>query len=202
MRSTFGTSLATLTFPESAPRAPTALTAKAIAVGGPIAVCWKDNADNEDGFAIERKSTGDFAPVAKVGPNVNCHHDHAVEAGVTYTYRARSYVGAAHSEYSNAASATPGAAVTDGGAEPEDAGEEPVDEPIDSGRRADAGSRSGRLPLEDDQGELLEGSCACRAVRAPATRGMWATAGLLLVACVRRRRVRDEDAGRRSVTPV
>lgn len=70
-----------------------------------VQVYWQDNADNEDGFKVERGLNGiDFDQIATT--TYSYYADWDVEAGQTYYYRARAYNEAGNSEYSNIASST------------------------------------------------------------------------------------------------
>ncbi len=63
---------------------------------------WTDNADNEDGFSIERAPAGgSFAQIATVDENVTGYSDHHLSAQTTYQYRARAYNSQDNSDYSN-----------------------------------------------------------------------------------------------------
>jgi cellulose/xylan binding protein with CBM9 domain/fibronectin type III domain protein/galactose oxidase-like protein len=73
-----------------------------------INVCWTDNANNETGFKIERKTGagGTYAQIATVGANVTCYNDTGVAGSTTYYYRVRAYNGCGDSSYSTEANAT------------------------------------------------------------------------------------------------
>ncbi|MCI0690806.1 phytase [candidate division KSB1 bacterium] len=89
-----------------APNAPTQLSANAISSTA-IELAWNNASDNEDGFKIERRTTGAFAEIATLGPNTTGFSDNGLAAGTTYTYRVRAFNSAGNSGYSNEASATP-----------------------------------------------------------------------------------------------
>ena len=67
-----------------------------------IDLTWLDNADNEDGFKIERKigASGVYFEIATVGSNVESYHDSGLAAHTEYFYRIRAFKGAAGSLYS------------------------------------------------------------------------------------------------------
>jgi Chitobiase/beta-hexosaminidase C-terminal domain/Family of unknown function (DUF6298)/Putative collagen-binding domain of a collagenase len=79
-----------------------------------ITLAWVDNSDNENGFAIERKTGtgGAFAQIATVATSINSYTDSGVIAGNTYCYRVNAFNAAGASTYTNeacraAASPTP-----------------------------------------------------------------------------------------------
>ncbi|WP_421827111.1 cellulose binding domain-containing protein [Larkinella sp.] len=79
--------------------APTNLT---LSGNGQPALTWKDNADNETGFTIQRKAAGgSFTDLATVVANVTTFTDLTAQAGVTYTYRVYASNGRGKSAYSN-----------------------------------------------------------------------------------------------------
>ncbi len=65
-----------------------------------ITLTWKDNATNENGFAIERSNGGAFERISLVNTNINTYTDKDLSEG-TYSYRVRAYDGSVYSEYSN-----------------------------------------------------------------------------------------------------
>ena len=71
------------------------------AVAGQLQLAWTDNADNEDGFKIERRTgtTGTYAEVTTVGPDVTSYTDSGLADGVTYCYRVRAFNSAGDSAY-------------------------------------------------------------------------------------------------------
>ena len=73
-----------------------------------ISLLWRDNANNEDGFKIERStsSSSGFVQVGSVGANVTNWIDSGLSAGTTYYYRVCAYKGSNNSSYSNIALAT------------------------------------------------------------------------------------------------
>ena len=92
----------------SAPAAPTALNAVA-ASSNQINLSWTDNANNEDGFKVER-CTGagctNFGQIAQPGANVTTFNNSGLAASTTYRYRIRSYNATGNSGYSNTSEAT------------------------------------------------------------------------------------------------
>jgi probable HAF family extracellular repeat protein len=65
---------------------------------------WTDNANNENGFKIERSRDGaTFTQVATVGPNLTSYVDAGLARSTTYYYRLRAYNNAGNSPYSNTA---------------------------------------------------------------------------------------------------
>ncbi|MBD3243493.1 MAG: hypothetical protein GF331_23080 [Chitinivibrionales bacterium] len=68
-----------------------------------IGLAWKDNADNEDGFVIERRYDGEsWQVVDTVAPDVTSYMDTVRWVGV-FTYRVRCFAGTDWSGYSNEA---------------------------------------------------------------------------------------------------
>src|SRR5262245_772157 len=66
---------------------------------------WTDNANNEDGFEIERKigENGTFGQIAIVGANLNLYTDDNLIPGTTYCYRVRAFNTFGKSGYSDEA---------------------------------------------------------------------------------------------------
>jgi hypothetical protein len=90
------------------PAAPTNLTASAVS-SSQINLNWIDNANNEDGFKVERCQASDctnFTQIATVGPNVTTFANTGLEANTTYFYRVRAYNSVDDSSYSNTANDT------------------------------------------------------------------------------------------------
>ncbi len=71
-----------------------------------ISLNWTDNASDELGFKIERKTTGSYVEIATVGENVTSYDNTGLTPSTKYTYRIISYNAAGNSGYSNEASAT------------------------------------------------------------------------------------------------
>ena len=103
------------TTPQALPAAPTNLTASAVSVSQ-IDLAWTDNANNEDGFKIERcTGTGctSFAQITSVVSNVVTYSDASLTAETTYCYRVRAFNAGGDSDYSNTACATTQASPTE-----------------------------------------------------------------------------------------
>lgn len=90
-----------------APDAPSDLVAT-LNGSSTISLAWADNANNEDGFKIERKAgSGNFSEIATVGANVTNYDNTGLAGGVTFTYRVRAHrSNNAYSAYTNESSAT------------------------------------------------------------------------------------------------
>lgn len=70
-------------------------------VNGDIRLSWTDNANNEEGFLIQRSSNGtDFDTLATIGANLTEYVDTAVAADETYYYRIHAFN--AHGYYGEA----------------------------------------------------------------------------------------------------
>ncbi len=99
------------------PAAPSGLTATAVS-SSQINLGWTDNASNETGFKIERRTgTAAYAQVATVGANATSYSNTGLAANTLYTYRVRATNGAGDSATSNEASATTSS--SSGGADPD-----------------------------------------------------------------------------------
>lgn len=85
-----------------APNPPTNLTASVISTTQ-VNLQWTDNATNETGYKIQRKTTGgDFTDVASTGADIASHSDLGLTPNTTYTYRVYAYNSAGNSlQYSN-----------------------------------------------------------------------------------------------------
>lgn len=93
--------------PPVPPSAPTQLTATT-ASGSEIDLAWTDNADNEDGFTIERSPGGQntWTEIATIEADVTTHSDTGLATDTTYDYRVRAFNTGGTSTWSNTASAT------------------------------------------------------------------------------------------------
>jgi len=92
--------------PTEAPAAPSALTASVQGVDA-IDLSWTDNADNEFGFKVERRSGGGaFSEIATVDRDGTTYTDTELSSGTAYTYRVRAWNSAGDSGYSGEASAS------------------------------------------------------------------------------------------------
>lgn len=95
-----------LTVPETAPAAPTNLVATAPA-SARVELTWKDNADNESGFRLERKTgSGTFAKVADIAKNTQSYDDTGLMPATSYAYRIVAVNAAGDSDPSNEANVT------------------------------------------------------------------------------------------------
>ena len=94
--------------PDTAPSAPTALSATA-ASDTEIDLAWSDQSNNEDGFKIERSLTGadgTWAEVASLGMDETTYTDSSLTAVTTYYYRVMATNGVGDSAYAGPANAT------------------------------------------------------------------------------------------------
>ncbi|MDD5595136.1 MAG: fibronectin type III domain-containing protein, partial [Candidatus Omnitrophica bacterium] len=92
--------------PVTLPLAPTGLAAVAFDPTQ-INLSWKDNANNETGFKIERKTDStDFSEIRTIEANLTNFEDLGLEGGRKYYYRIRATNSAGDSDYSNIANAT------------------------------------------------------------------------------------------------
>jgi Concanavalin A-like lectin/glucanases superfamily/Bacterial Ig domain len=73
-----------------------------------LTLTWRDNSNNEDDFAIERKTgtNGAYSQIASVAADVIFYVDVSVSRGVNYCYRVRAVNSAGASAYTNEACAT------------------------------------------------------------------------------------------------
>jgi transcriptional regulator CtsR len=93
--------------PAATPAAPSGLAATTEATNR-IRLNWTDNANNENGFAIERKTGagGTYAQVATVSANVTTYTNSGLAANTQYYYRVRATNASGASVYSAEANAT------------------------------------------------------------------------------------------------
>jgi hypothetical protein len=70
-----------------------------------LTLSWQDNSNDEDNFAIERKTgtNGAYSQLASVAANVTSYLDTGVTSGVTYCYRVQAVNNAGASAYTNEA---------------------------------------------------------------------------------------------------
>ncbi len=104
------TAVASATTQASTPSTPSAPTALAVTVASStqLNLTWTDNANNEDGFRIER-STGastTYSEIATVGANVTSYANTGLTASTQYNYRVRAYNATGNSVYTAVVSAT------------------------------------------------------------------------------------------------
>jgi fibronectin type 3 domain-containing protein/lysophospholipase L1-like esterase len=88
------------------PAAPSSLNATAS--NQQINLSWTDNASDESGFRVERKTGagGTYAQIAQLPAGATSHSDTTAAVGTTYFYRVYAYNGGGSSGFSNEASAT------------------------------------------------------------------------------------------------
>ncbi len=91
--------------PVDPPPAPSNLTAAAVS-SDQINLNWFDHADNESGFRIERRTTGDFSLLGSTPANTTSYMDIGLNYETTYTYRVYAYNAAGNSVYCNEALST------------------------------------------------------------------------------------------------
>ncbi len=93
----------------TAPLAPSNLAARATS-STQIELTWRDNASNESGFSLERKTgtTGGWSEVARLSPNTTQVVNRGLRAGTVYVYRLRAFNSAGFSAWSNEATPTTG----------------------------------------------------------------------------------------------
>ena len=87
----------------SGPKAPSSLVAQALS-GTEVKLTWKDNANNETGFRVERKTgSGSFQEIQTLAANVQELTLTGLTAGTNYVFRVRASGASAFSPYSNTA---------------------------------------------------------------------------------------------------
>lgn len=89
------------------PAAPSSLSAMATGMST-ITINWQDNANNEDGFVLERSvgNETNYVVVANLSSNTTSHADTGLSASTTYYYRVLASNAEGNSTYSNSSSAT------------------------------------------------------------------------------------------------
>jgi hypothetical protein len=97
----------TLPVPQFPPGPPSGLSTIA-ASSSEIGLSWTDNANNENGFAIERSPNGTdgWSEIGTAGPNSTSYTDSGLTPDSAYYYRVSAYNSIGSSGYSNTASAT------------------------------------------------------------------------------------------------
>ncbi|MEE1940673.1 glycosyl hydrolase family 8 [Streptomyces sp. TRM 70361] len=91
---------------DTAPAAPGSLTATP---GGALSITlkWSDNAHNETGFRVERRTgSGSWTQLASPAAGTTTHTDTGLTAGTAYTYRIKAVNAVGESAWSNEATAT------------------------------------------------------------------------------------------------
>jgi len=73
-----------------------------------IGLSWKDNANNESGFEVQRKlgSTGTWTSLTELAGNAVTYVDSGLQYGILYCYRVRAFNTAGNSGFSNEACAS------------------------------------------------------------------------------------------------
>lgn len=95
---------ATATTPQTAPAAPSGLTAKA-ASSSQINLKWADASNNESGFYVEHSTNGStWTRIATLGVNQTTYASTGLSANTTYWYRVQAFNTVGNSAYSNSAS--------------------------------------------------------------------------------------------------
>jgi titin len=83
----------------SIPNPPSYLDATAIS-SSKIELTWADNSDNETGFKVERKKSGEaFSQIKTVEKNITTYIDTGLTADTKYLYRVRAYNNMGNSKY-------------------------------------------------------------------------------------------------------
>lgn len=87
------------------PDAPKLLT---VTGGNSASLLWRDNDNNESGFAIERRlgTNGLWTEIVRTSSSVTSYTDTSVNANTNYSYRIRSWNAAGYSAYSNVRAVT------------------------------------------------------------------------------------------------
>ncbi|MFZ4656958.1 MAG: right-handed parallel beta-helix repeat-containing protein [Caldilineaceae bacterium] len=96
--------------PSATPVAPSALTAVTVSTQQ-ITLAWRDNANNETGFQLERclgNNCTNFSELVRLNANVRSYSSTGLTADTTYCYRVRAFNAVGSSAYSNSACRTTG----------------------------------------------------------------------------------------------
>jgi hypothetical protein len=106
----------TWTFTPAGDPTPMSPTTPSNAAANPVSsteidLTWQDNATNEAGYKIFRKSSADgtFALIATLPPNSTTYHDSSVTAGTTYDYHIQAFNAAGYSDFAGVTVRTPAA---------------------------------------------------------------------------------------------
>jgi beta-glucanase (GH16 family) len=88
------------------PAAPSTLGATTVSTSQ-IDLAWADNANDEDGFRVERSTDGsNFTQITTTAANATSYADTGLAASTTYFYRVLAFNGSGDSSYSNTTQAT------------------------------------------------------------------------------------------------
>jgi chitodextrinase len=97
---------------EPVPPAPSGVTAAAVS-GSEISLAWTDNANNETGYKIERKTKeGTYTEIGTVNADIHVYTDSGLTPGLKYYYRVKAFNASGDSAYSNETSVTTTAAAS------------------------------------------------------------------------------------------
>lgn len=77
-----------------------------------VQLSWTDNSNNENGFKIEQKSTGDWTQACTTPANTQIYYVGGLSSAYTYSFRVRAYNSDGNSDYSNEAARKPGEDIT------------------------------------------------------------------------------------------
>lgn len=88
------------------PLAPSALSITSI-TSSAVGLAWTDNANNEDGFEVQRSMDGiNFVRQSSVGSNTSVYTDTGLQTGVKFYYRVNAYNVSGSSDFSSVVSGT------------------------------------------------------------------------------------------------
>ena len=90
-----------------APAAPAGLDARSVS-SAEIRLCWQDRSDNEEGFKVDRRRSGEsaWARIATLGPDTTAHSDTGLPLATKFYYKLKAYNAGGNSAYSDPADAT------------------------------------------------------------------------------------------------